>query len=555
MSEPNQQDEFSIHWIQEVLERVLERDVSDYLISSGKSPSGSIHIGIMRELVVSDVIKRRLLDVGKRARTMFIVDDYDPVRAFPPGVSLSLDEWVGIPYCDVPDEFGCCSSYGAHWANELIGTFPDFGLDPEVVWTSKLYETPEMLNEVRTCLRQTDSIREIMIKYVASDFDEEQKKTYLEGMTDWYPLSVICPQCGHIQSGAKGSIVPNRVTHYDPDTDMVSFECTNCGNSDTQPLTKLRVKLTWRIDWPAKWHVFRVTCEPAGKDHSVKGGSYDTGLEVSKRVFGWTGPVKVPYEWVQIGGHDMGTSKGRVFTPKTWSSVSLPELYRFLILKTDLQRTINIQPDLLPDLVDRYDHFERVFYGQEPADAESVQLAHLLYPLSEAKKVQTKYSPKISFKFAVLMSQLTDILGQELVMQRCIDSLKKQHGIARVTKRSKDDIESRLVRALNWVNLFGSERDQVKIPETVPQEVKDTINDEDRAFLRAMVELLSGPPLEDEELQSLIFERARDVGLPEKRAFTVLYRILISRKSGPRLAPFIGALGTEWVLKRIGDVL
>jgi len=263
----------------------------------------------------------------------------------------------------------------------------------------------------------------------------------------------------------------------------------------------------------------------------------------------------VPYEWVQIGGHDMGTSKGRVFTPKTWSSVSLPELYRFLILKTDLQRTINIQPDLLPDLVDRYDHFERVFYGQEPADAESVQLAHLLYPLSEAKKVQTKYSPKISFKFAVLMSQLTDILGQELVMQRCIDSLKKQHGIARVTKRSKDDIESRLVRALNWVNLFGSERDQVKIPETVPQEVKDTITDEDRAFLRAMVELLSGPPLEDEELQSLIFERARGVGLAEKRAFTVLYRILISRKSGPRLAPFIGALGTEWVLKRIGDVL
>ena len=52
MSEPNQQDEFSIHWIQEVLERVLERDVSDYLISSGKSPSG--HLATERESVIGE---------------------------------------------------------------------------------------------------------------------------------------------------------------------------------------------------------------------------------------------------------------------------------------------------------------------------------------------------------------------------------------------------------------------------------------------------------------------------------------------------------------------
>ncbi|MHA1741989.1 MAG: lysine--tRNA ligase, partial [Candidatus Thorarchaeota archaeon] len=391
MPESVQEEEFSIHWIEDVLQRVLERDVDEYLLSAGKSPSGSIHVGILRELIISDVIKRRLLDLGKKARTMFVIDDYDPVRSFPPGTSLSLDEWVGIPYSDVPDEFGCCESYGAHYANELIETFPKFGIDPEIVWTSKLYRTDAMIEEVRTCLRETETIREIMIEYVARDFSPEQRAQYVDSMKNWYPASVVCPECGRLQAGAKGSIMPNRITAYDPDTDAASFKCHYCGLEDTRPLSQLRVKLTWRIDWPAKWHLFRVTCEPAGKDHSVKGGSYDTGLEVSRRVFGWEGPVKVPYEWVQIGGRDMTTSEGIVFTPRSWLRIAPASLYRFLMLKTDLQRTINIQPDRIPDLVDQYDRFERTYYALEDADSDRERLARLLYPLCEAQPVREEY--------------------------------------------------------------------------------------------------------------------------------------------------------------------
>jgi lysyl-tRNA synthetase class 1 len=310
-------EEFSIHWIEDVVQEILERDFDDYFISTGKSPSGSIHIGIMRELIVADVIKRELLRLKKEARSMFVIDDYDPLRSLPQSVSLSLSEWAGVPYSDVPDEFGCCESFGAHWANELIDTFPEFGINPEIVWTSKLYETEEMLDAVRICLKKTEAIREIMKEYVAKDFSAEQKKQYLDAMESWYPASVICPECGKFQSGAKGEIVPNRVTDYDEEKDLVSFECPGCGHKATLPLSDVRIKLTWRVDWPAKWYVLYVSCEPAGKDHSVKGGSYDTGLEVSRRVFGWDGPVKVPYEWVRISGRDMSTSEGIVFTPKT----------------------------------------------------------------------------------------------------------------------------------------------------------------------------------------------------------------------------------------------
>ncbi|TXT57659.1 MAG: Lysine--tRNA ligase [Candidatus Thorarchaeota archaeon] len=555
MSNEVEADEFNIHWIKDVVDEVLARNVDEYVLSTGKSPSGSIHIGFVRELITSNVIKRELKDLGKKSRSLFVVDDYDPVRAFPPSVSLSLDEWVGVPYCDIPDEFGCCDSFGAHWANELIQTFPDFGLDPEIIWTSKLYETPEMLEAVRICLKETEIIREIMIKYVASDFNDEQRVQYLETMKDWYPASVLCPECGKFQAGAKGAIKPNRVTDYDVETDHISFECPGCGHKASVPLDSVRVKLTWRIDWPAKWYVLDVTCEPAGKDHSVKGGSYDTGLEVSRRIFDWPGPVKVPYEWVMIGGRDMGTSTGIVFSPKVWTEIAPPELYRFLMLKTDLQRTINIQPERVPDLVDNYDRFERVYYGLEDVSEEEQELARLLYPLSESRPVRDEYLPKLPFKFAVTISQLEEVIGTEPVIAKCIEVMQKKYETLVVSDDVLAHIRKRLDRALSWVSEFGSERDKIAVPPKVPDSIISTITEDDKKFLEILLGILRGPPLDDEELQSAIFESAREVGIKTRRAFVILYRILISSKSGPRIGPFLNMLGTKWVAKRIESII
>ncbi|MHA1638386.1 MAG: lysine--tRNA ligase [Candidatus Thorarchaeota archaeon] len=555
MTEEAQESEFSIHWIEDVVQEVLQRNDAIYLMSTGKSPSGSIHIGIMRELIITDVIKRELLKKGKNARTMFVVDDYDPIRSFPPSVSLSIDEWSGIPYSDIPDEFGCCESFGAHWANELVDTFSEFGVDHEVVYTSKIYEKPEMLEAVRTCLKQTETIREIMIEYVAKDFNDEQKEQYIKSMENWFPASVVCPKCGRLQAGIKGSIAPNRITSYNPKSDEITFDCLACGHHGIHKLTEVRVKLTWRMDWPAKWHVFQVSCEPAGKDHAVKGGSYDTGLEVSRRVFQWSGPVKVPYEWVRIGGRDMSTSSGIVFNPKTWLSIAPPELYRYILLKSDLNRAINIQPEKIPDMVDEYDRFERTFYGIEEVDDERMNLVKIVYPLSTAKEVSKEYIPKLPFKFAVVTSQLEDLLGSEIILERCRQVLKKQYNLDEVPQVVMDLVPTRLERARNWVKMFGTQRDLVEIPDKVPEEILKTLTDTDRKFLSEIIGVLRESELDDDAIQSAVFEKARLVDLKDKRAFIVLYRILISRKSGPRLGSFLNLLGLDWVANRIESIL
>ncbi|MBE0526325.1 lysine--tRNA ligase [Candidatus Thorarchaeota archaeon] len=555
MTSEEPQEEFSIHWIQDLVDKVVERNPEQYLIVTGKSMSGSVHIGFMKEIVIADIIKRELQALGKQAKTVFISDDYDPIRSFPPSLTLSPDEYMGVPYSDAPDPYGCCESLGAHWTNEIVEAFPEFGADPEVVLQSRLYKTKEMLDAVRTCLKHTETIREILIEYVARDFDEKQKSDYIASMKTWYPASVICPICGRIQSGGKGSIVPNRVTAYNQENDEVSYECAHCGHSETAKFDKLRLKLSWRVDWPAKWYVMQTTCEPAGKDHAVKGGSYDTGLEMSRRVFGWSGPVKVPFEWVRLAGSDMGTSKGNVFTPRSWLNIAPPELFRYIVLKTDLERANNVQTDLIPDLVDIYESFERNYYGFDDVDSEKQDFAKILYPLTEVRPVSPEYIPKLSFKFAVVTSQLQEILSEDTILERCYDVLKKQHNLTDLSPEAKALIPARLSQALHWVKEFGSEQDIVEVPENVAADIISTFTDDDKRFLTKLVEILQTELLDDDGIQSTIFNTAKDVGIKPKQAFQLLYQIMISRKSGPRLGPFLNILGNEWVLERIRSVL
>jgi lysyl-tRNA synthetase class 1 len=555
MTSEEPQEEFSIHWIRDLVDSVIERDPEQYLIVTGKSMSGSVHIGFMKEVIIADVIKRELQALGKQAKTVFISDDYDPIRSFPPSVTLSPDEYMGVPYSDAPDPYGCCESLGAHWTNELVESFLEFGVDSEVVLQSKLYETKEMLDAVRICLKNTETIREILIEYVARDFGEKQKAEYIESMKTWYPASVICPICGRIQSGGKGSIVPNRVTAYNQEDDEVSYDCAHCGHSDTAKFDKLRLKLSWRVDWPAKWYVMKTTVEPAGKDHAVKGGSYDTGLEMSRRVFGWSGPVKVPFEWVRLAGRDMGTSKGNVFTPRAWLDIAPPELFRYMVLRTDLEKSNNIQTDLIPDLVDIYETFERTYYGLDDADSEKQDFARVLYPNTEVRPVSDEYIPKLSFKFATVTSQLQGILSEETVLERCYDVLKKQHNLTELSPDAKALIPARLSRALAWVKEFGSEQERVEVPDQVSAEIIATLTEVDRSFLTRLVETLGVESLEEDDIQAAIFNTARVVDIKPKRAFQVIYMILISRKSGPRLGPFLSMLGIDWVLERIKSVL
>ena len=73
---------------------------------------------------------------------------------------------------------------------------------------------------------------------------------------------------------------------------MLSYRCENCSHEGSEDLTSSnRVKLPWRLDWPMRWVYEDVDFEPGGKDHSSQGGSFSTGKELVKEVYGGNAPI------------------------------------------------------------------------------------------------------------------------------------------------------------------------------------------------------------------------------------------------------------------------
>jgi len=68
-----------IHWADVIAASVLERG-KKHVVATGITPSGHIHIGNMREVVIADAVHRALKDRGADARVIYIADTYDPLR-------------------------------------------------------------------------------------------------------------------------------------------------------------------------------------------------------------------------------------------------------------------------------------------------------------------------------------------------------------------------------------------------------------------------------------------------------------------------------------------
>ncbi|RLI23882.1 MAG: lysine--tRNA ligase, partial [Candidatus Hecatellales archaeon] len=322
-------------WLGRVVEELKARGESPLVFSTAKTPSGPIHIGFGRELVYCDVLSRMLEAEGYRSEWVFFVDDFDSLKAFPPGIPGEFSthrEYLGRPMFMVPCPYGCCESWARHFAGEMLEAFPAFGFKPKVYWTHEVYRWPEMKALVRKALKEREKLRSILLEVVAPTLEGERLQAFQKELEDWYPCLVVCENCGRLMT--------TKVLGYDGEADLVAYHCRACGHRGEVKLADWPVKLRWRIDWPAKWALFRVSCEPAGKDHCVKGGAYDTGERILAEVFGGRPPLRIPYEWVLLGARAMKTHKGIAFTFKEWLKTAPPEAYRYMVLREDPRKHI-----------------------------------------------------------------------------------------------------------------------------------------------------------------------------------------------------------------------
>ena len=419
-----------------------------------------------------------------------------------------------------------------------------------------------MKDQIKKALDNTELIRKIVLKNILPTLDEDGGKAYTKQMEEWYPAMVICSKCGTTQYNNKkaGRIFANRVLDYFPGTSEVTYECPNpkCNNKEKVNLYDSRVKLNWRVDWPAKWDLFKTTCEPAGKDHATKGGSYDTGLELCNAVFGYEGPIKVPYEWLRLGDQDMSTSGGIVFNPREYLNIGgLPEAFRHLIVKTKPLTHISFRVEQLPQMFDDYERFERIYFGIEEVDEEEVEVSKYMFPVTQVGKLPRKLPVRIPFRFQVVMAQIQEILDDAIIVQKCNEMRERVNFDVDVTEMKQQDVKDQLTRALYWVNTYAPKQYRFNVSKELDPTIKKAFNDEQRAIYSRLLEIVENHEYRDEqELQNSIFKIAKeDLDIKPKKVFQAIYKVFLGKKSGPRLGPFLIALDEKFIISRLKEAI
>ena len=122
------------------------------IIDDAKTPSGRVHVGALRGVIIHDLVYKALQDAEVKSRYTFIIDDLDPMDDLP--AYLSKDKYgkhMGIPLKNIPAPESK-GSYAEYFANEFIEVFNKLGAKPEILWNSKLYEEDKLNKQIQLSL-------------------------------------------------------------------------------------------------------------------------------------------------------------------------------------------------------------------------------------------------------------------------------------------------------------------------------------------------------------------------------------------------------------------
>jgi len=529
-------------WADAVADAILATDPADpIIIKGGVSPSGVPHIGHLNEIIRNYFVAEALRDRGRTVRQVFTTDDRDPLRSIPRTLadldwnvvdfgddavdSAAVGGNLGKPYTDVPDPFGCCDSYGAHFTALLKASADMVDVPVEFVSNTGLYEEGAFEGVTRFLLGRADEAREILAEYQAG-VDEE-----------YVPFTPQCAECGQLTG---------RVVDVDLAAETVDYVCEEmeagdrtiegCGHEGTATLRE--GKLPWRFEWPAQWQLLGVDFEPFGKDHAE--GSWPSGEDIARNLLGIDPPVPMVYEWFTLDGEALSSSSGNVVTVAEVLELLEPEVFRYFFVKNPRkQRDFSVET--LDQLVDEFDRFERVYFGEtDPRDENEARLAERAYPLVVGDDDPDRRPVRIPYTFAAVLGMTDDPDLREAMARR------EGHIPEDAPPEAVADALDRVERARAWTERTDNEYNY-RLAESLPDVAFD---DATEAALDDLAGFVADHD-DGEEIQGAIYETAKRHGLDVGEFFAAGYRLFLDTDNGPRLGPFLAALDETFVLERL----
>jgi len=512
-------------WPDTLAESIVAKRGDYHVVATGITPSGPIHLGNIREVLSGDAVYRALNHAGTKAKLIYIADTFDPLRSVYPFLPDDYAQYVGMPLYAIPDPEGCCENYAEHFLKPFLAALDELGVEVEAYRAHEMYKEGLYSDVAVEAVANSAKIAEIIGRLSGRELPE-----------GWISYNPECSECGRITGPT--------VTGADPAGEWVDYECV-CGHSDRADVRAGQGKLPWRVDWPARWKVLGVTAEPFGKDHAASGGSYETGSEIVRDVFGAEPPEPIVYEWIYLKGQGaMASSTGLAISINDILGMVPPAAVRCFVLRPRPEKHIDFDPvNGIPGLHDEYEKFEKTYFSTEDT---ADQWSRRIYEISQPGEIPSEIPSQVPFVHLTVAAQAAGGSGNGAL------EVIGRSGYS-VRESDRPSVLSQIERAKVWLSEYAPDAYKFSIHEAVPDATRD-LSDEQVQFLGKLSGVLAKVDWDPDTVQSSIFELGKESGLNAKKAFGAVYTSVIGRNSGPRAGYFISSLDRDWVVARMEEV-
>ena len=521
-----------MHWSEEIAKKIIDRNPNkeEYVCAAGISPSGSIHIGNFRDIATSYFVVKALRKMGKKAKLLFSWDEFDRLRKVPVNVAAvteGFDKYIGQPYVDAPDPFGCCESYAKHFQNEFEASIKKFGIDMDYRYQASQYRSGKYAKYIIQALEKRGEIFDILDSFRTQEATEDERKNY-------YPVGIYCAHCGKDTT---------KITSLSDDCKVAEYECA-CGHKGTFNFeTDFNCKLAWKIDWPMRWMFEGVDFEPGGKDHASPTGSYQTSRIIAEKIYGYEAPLFQGYEFIGIKGTTgkMSGSSGLNLTPDTLLKLYDPEIILWLYSKTEPTKAFNFCFD--DEILRQYFEFDRMMNAFVTGKADE-HIASIM----EGALIEGRTAETVSMQLLVALGSIVDF---NIPM---LETVFEKIG----TPYKYEEFKERLERARFWLEQCSPESVN-RLRETRNFEVYDELDEQEKQAIKMLFEYLSTDGYSLDDLNAELYaipKRIYGEDLDQKtlkgiqgKFFKNVYRLLIDKEQGPRLYLFLYAVEKDRYVK------
>jgi len=261
---------------------------------------------------------------------------------------------------------------------------------------------------------------------------------------------------------------------------------------------------------------------------------------ICREILCFEPPSHARYEmFLDKGGKKISKSAGNVFTPQVWFRYGSAQALLLLMLKRFVgTRTLDVSD--IPAYMNELDYLEDVYFGKKTAkdERELVKLRGL-YEYCWGMKPPSKPSVHAPYNLFTFLAKMSP---KDCAMEFITEKLQS-YGYLQKNQQLDDDLVKRVEYAFNWTHDF----------EEIKESAVNLSNEEKDAIVK-LVQVLDTEN-EPEKIQNAIFNAAKTSGLPPSGFFKTLYMVLMGTPQGPRLGPYILAMGKQNVIAALKRAL